>query len=59
MMTEIETALAGIRKMVDDLRGERDLYRKGLEAIVAGETEDAKLVALLYLGRIIVTCDRP
>ena len=51
-----ETAFAMIRKTVADLREERDLYRNGLESIVKRDpTEvDAKIIALLYLGRVEV-----
>lgn len=56
-MTETaETAFETIRKVVAELREERDLYRNGLESIVRRDlTEvDAKIVALLYLGRVKV-----
>ena len=57
----LETAFASISKAVDDLRAERDLYRNGLQLIARdGETDEgAKIIALLFLGRVVVTSELP
>jgi hypothetical protein len=53
----LESSFTGIRRIVTELRAERDLYRAGLQAIIAKslEIEDAKLLAHLFLGHVVVT----
>jgi len=52
-----EAALATVRRMVDGLRSEMEVYRRMLELIVRSPEEDAKIIALMGLGRVVVTMD--
>lgn len=54
-----EAAFSTVRQFVDDLRGEMEIYRRMLELILRSPDEDAKLIALLGLGRVVVTMDPP
>ena len=53
-----EAALATVRQMVDGLLSEMEIYRRMLELIVRSPDQDAKIIALLGLGRVVVTTRR-
>lgn len=55
-MDTCETALSTVRQIVRDLHDEKELYRRSLEAIMsATDLEEAQIIALMGLGRVVVT----
>lgn len=54
-----EAAFSTVRQVISGLRTEMEVYRKMLELIVRSPDEDAKIIALLGLGRVVVTMDLP
>jgi len=54
-----EAALLAVRQMVGSLQNQMEIYRRMLELILRSPDEDAKIIALLGLGRVVVTMDLP